>query len=58
MKQPKEYEVTLGARQGLTLTSGVWYVLATDVESAAWSALELANQSSTDLLNVKLSDEW
>jgi hypothetical protein len=50
MKQPREYEVTL--------TNGIWYVLAVDVESAAWSALELSKQNSSELLNVKLTDEW
>ena len=46
----KEYEVTL--------TSGVWYVLAKDTESAAWAALELSRDRGDELLNVKQSDEW
>jgi hypothetical protein len=45
-----EYEVTL--------TSGVWYLLARDVESAAWAALELANERMCNLLNVKRTEEW
>ena len=46
----KEYEVTL--------TSGVWYLLARDAEAAAWAALELSNERMSNLLNVKLSEEW
>jgi hypothetical protein len=46
----KEYEVTL--------TSGIWYVLAKDKESAAWAALELSKDEGFDLLNVRLSEEW
>ena len=46
----KEYEVTL--------TSGIWYVLAKDKESAAWAALELSRGRGDELLNVKQSDEW
>jgi hypothetical protein len=46
----KEYQVTL--------TSGVWYLLAPNSEAAAWAALELSDERMSDLLDVKLSDEW
>jgi hypothetical protein len=48
--QMREYEVTL--------RSGVWYLLAPDSESAAWSALELSRERNDQLLNVKQTDEW
>lgn len=46
----KTYEVTL--------STGTWYILAYDNESAAWAALELSKQDSSQLLNVRLEDEW
>ena len=46
----KEYEVTL--------TSGIWYLIAKDVEAAAWAALDLAQQASEELINVRLAEEW
>jgi hypothetical protein len=46
----KEYEITL--------TSGVWYLLAPNSEDAAWAALELSRDRGDELLNVKQSDEW
>lgn len=46
----KEYEVTL--------TSGIWYIIAKDVEAAAWSALELAKDAGEKLINVRLAEEW
>ena len=46
----KEYEVTL--------TSGTWYLIARDVESAAWAALSLANDANEQLINVRLSEQW
>jgi hypothetical protein len=46
----REYEVTL--------TNGVWYLLARDVEAAANAALDLAQQSMQDLVNVKQTEEW
>lgn len=42
----------------VTLTSGTWYVLAKDVEAAAWSALELAEANSSQLINVRPEYEW
>lgn len=42
----------------VTLTSGVWYILAPNSEAAAWSALELSKEDSSELLNVRLEDEW
>jgi len=46
----KEYEVTT--------SSGTWYLLARDSESAAWNALGLANEKLEKLINVRLSEEW
>jgi len=46
----REYEVTL--------TNGVWYIVATSVEAAAFAALDLAKQTTQQLLNVKQTDEW
>jgi hypothetical protein len=46
----KEYEVTL--------TSGIWYLIAKDVEAAAWAALSLAKDAGEQLINVRLAEEW
>ena len=46
----REYEITL--------SSGVWYLLAPDSEHAAWNALELSRERNDQLLNVRRSDEW
>lgn len=46
----KEYEVIT--------SSGTWYLLARNSESAAWNALGLANQKSEKLINVRLAEEW
>ena len=35
-----------------------WHLMARDKESAAWSALELANAKQTDLIDVKYYEEW
>ena len=50
MTRLKEYEITL--------TSGVWYLLATDSESAAYTAQELSKDRGDQLLNVRLTDDW
>ena len=50
MVMMKEYQVTL--------TSGVWYLLAPNSEAAAWSALELSDERMSNLVDVKLTDEW
>lgn len=42
----------------VTLSSGVWYVIAKDSEAAAWAALELAKDASEKLINVSLAEEW
>ena len=42
----------------ITLSSGVWYLLAPDSEQAAWRALELSRERNDQLLNVKQTDEW
>jgi hypothetical protein len=46
----REYEVTL--------SSGVWYLLAPSSEQAAWTAQELSRERKDTLLNVKQTDEW
>ena len=46
----REYEITL--------SSGVWYLLAPDSEQAAWNALELSHERNDQLINVKQSNEW
>ncbi|WJZ48598.1 hypothetical protein [Synechococcus phage DSL-LC07] len=46
----REYEITL--------TSGVWYLLAPNSEQAAWTALELSKKRNDQLLNVKQTEEW
>lgn len=46
----REYEITL--------TSGVWYLLAPNSEQAAWTALELSKKRNDKLLNVKQTEEW
>lgn len=50
MAPMRQYEVTL--------SGGVWYVLATSVEAAAWAALDLAADKDQRLVNVKQTDEW
>jgi len=47
---PKEYKITL--------TSGDYYILAHDSESAAWAGLELSKERDDTLVNVQLSPEW
>ena len=34
------------------------YVLAPDVERAAWQAMELSNQRNCTLKDVRMCDEW
>ena len=36
----------------------VEYVLAPDVERAAWQAMELSNQRNCTLTDVRMCDEW
>ena len=36
----------------------VEYVLAPDVERAAWQALELSSQRNCTLKDVRMCDEW
>ena len=36
----------------------VEYVLAPDVERAAWQAMELSNQRNCTLKDVRMIDEW
>jgi len=46
----REYEITL--------SSGVWYLLAPDSEQAAWNALELSRERNEELLNVQQTEMW
>ena len=46
----REYEITL--------SSGVWYLLAPDSEQAAWTALELSRERNEELLNVQQTEMW
>jgi len=50
-----EYEVKLINDVGDVL---VEYVLAPDIERAAWQAMELSNQRKLTLKDVRLCDEW
>jgi len=46
----REYEITL--------SSGVWYLLAPNSEQAAWTALELSRERNDELLNVQQTEMW
>jgi hypothetical protein len=46
----REYEITL--------SSGVWYLLAPNSEQAAWNALELSRERNDELLNVQQTEMW
>ena len=46
----KEYEVTL--------SDSTWFLLAEDSMTAAYSALELAEDRNSQLINVRIKDEW
>ena len=46
----KEYEVTL--------SDSTWFLLAEDSMAAAYSALELAEDRNSQLINVRIKDEW
>ena len=50
-----EYEVKLIDDVG---NIRVEYVLAPDIERAAWQAMELSNQRNCTLKDVRLCDEW
>ena len=47
----REYHVTLSSGETI-------YILARDSEEAAWSALELAEDRTLELVDVRLTDEW
>ena len=47
----REYNVTLSSGETI-------YILAHDSEEAAWSALELAEDRTLKLVDVRLTDEW
>lgn len=50
-----EFEVTLSDDYGNLFTE---YILAKDVESAAFQALELSSHSDMLLKDVRMTDEW
>ena len=50
-----EYEVRMTNDVGDVL---IEYVLAPDVERAAWQALELSSQRNCTLTDVRMCDEW
>ena len=50
-----EYEVKMQPPVGNVIVD---YVLAPDVERAAWQALELSSQRNCTLKDVRMIDEW
>ncbi len=62
--QDQQEDVSLHNHQGLseymvTLSSGEeLYILAADAMDAAYSALELSTDRHSDLINVRIIDEW
>ena len=50
-----EYEVRMMDDVGNVF---IEYVLAPDVERAAWQAMELSSQRDCTLKDVRLCDEW
>ena len=62
--QDQQEDVNLHNHQGLseymvTLSSGEeLYILAADAMDAAYSALELSTDRHSDLINVRIIDEW
>ena len=42
----------------VTLSTGTWFLLARTSMDAAYAALELAIERNSQLINVRLSDEW
>ena len=51
----REYEVKMIPEVGNVIVD---YVLAPDVERAAWQALELSSQRNCKLKDVRQVDEW
>ena len=47
----REYNVTLSSGETI-------YILARNSEEAAWHALELAEDRTLKLVDVRLTDEW
>ena len=50
MKTINEYEVTL--------STGTWFLLAGSSMDAAYAALELSIERNSQLINVRIKDEW
>ena len=55
LQRHDEYEVRMMTDVGDML---IEYVLAPDVERAAWQAMELSSQRNCTLKDVRLCDEW
>ena len=51
----REYEVKMIPEVGNVIVD---YVLAPDVERAAWQAMELSSQRNCKLKDVRQIDEW
>ena len=51
----REYEVKMIPEVGNVIVD---YVLAPDVERAAWQAMELSSQRNCTLTDVRHCDEW
>ena len=51
----REYEVKMIPEVGNVIVD---YVLAPDVERAAWQAMELSSQRNCTLKDVRMCDEW
>ena len=47
----REYEVSLSSGE-------IMYLLAANLEDAAWDALELSVDRNVKLVNVRQTDEW
>lgn len=47
----REYEIMLSSGE-------VMYILAANLEQAAWDALELSVDRNVKLVNVRQTDEW
>ena len=47
----REYEIVLSSGE-------VMYILAANLEQAAWDALELSVDRNVKLVNVRQTDEW
>ena len=57
--QPLNFSHSPFREYNVTLSSGdTIYILARSSEEAAWHALELAEDRTVELVDVRLTDEW